>query len=176
MANRRGLYCGSFDPVTVGHIDVLKRAADSFDEICVSVGRNPGKIARYDFDQRMQMWRIVLDELSMPQLSLVECRDRADLPLPLQTIGLAKAHGCTTIIRGIRDEKDYLCETAYKQDLLATARSENCDIDFMWVYGQSSQLIVSSTLVAEKIAQDHLEEAELLLSPGVYQYLDRLRA
>ena len=51
----KALYVGSFDPVTLGHMDIIKRACAMFDYVEVAVGDNPGKKYMFTFDERVKL-------------------------------------------------------------------------------------------------------------------------
>src|SRR5258707_167571 len=57
------IYAGSFDPITLGHLDVLRRARRLFDGIILGIGRNPDKESMFSMEERQEMAQILVDEL-----------------------------------------------------------------------------------------------------------------
>jgi pantetheine-phosphate adenylyltransferase len=94
---KRVIYPGTFDPVTNGHIDVIKRATDLFDEVVVTVAKNPGKTALFSVAERVEM--------------LNECLINFDSVIVDSFNGLivdhAKEVGALGIIRGLRAVSDF---------------------------------------------------------------------
>ncbi|MFZ5643330.1 MAG: pantetheine-phosphate adenylyltransferase [Bacillota bacterium] len=94
---RIGVYPGSFDPVTNGHLDVIERAANLFDEVIVSVSRNTAKQPLFTVKEREQMLREVL----RPYYNvLVDSFEGL-------TVNFAKQNGAQAIIRGLRAISDF---------------------------------------------------------------------
>ncbi|QDU85699.1 Phosphopantetheine adenylyltransferase [Planctomycetes bacterium Pla163] len=93
---RRALFPGTFDPVTLGHLDVLRRARQRFDEVLVAVAVHPTKKALFTPDERIELLRLCTDGapiVSVAGLVVDACRE----------------HDCGTIVRGVRrgGEFDY---------------------------------------------------------------------
>lgn len=97
---RRVLFPGSFDPFTNGHLDVVKRAATLFDEVVIGVGTNNMK--KYLFSPEE---KIALIEASVADLPNVSVREMTGL-----TIAYMKEINADTLVRGLRNETDYLYE------------------------------------------------------------------
>ncbi len=94
---RRVIYPGTFDPVTNGHIDIVKRAIDLFDEVVVTVAKNPAKTSMFTVEERVEMLRKSLDEF--PNV-IVDWFDGL-------VVDHAKALGAVGIIRGLRAISDF---------------------------------------------------------------------
>jgi pantetheine-phosphate adenylyltransferase len=103
---RRAVYAGSFDPVTNGHLYMIRAGAQLFDELVVCIGANPDKTYTFTVDERVAMLKAVSAGLknvrvdAMPHVFLV---DRAE------------AVGAEWILRGLRDEEDFRCERTMRQ-------------------------------------------------------------
>lgn len=97
MEKKTAIYPGTFDPVTNGHIDVLRRAAKMFDEVIVAVAPNAGKGPLFDVDTRVRLFAENLAD--MPN---VEVRKFDDL-----TVDFAREHNAVAIIRGLRAVSDF---------------------------------------------------------------------
>ncbi len=96
------LYPGSFDPVTLGHMDVIRRAAKIFDRVVVGVLHNPEKQGLFSVEQRVKMLREACK--TIPQAEVI-----AYGGLLAQ---LTKEQGITVVIRGLRGVSDLESETA----------------------------------------------------------------
>lgn len=99
------VYPGSFDPITLGHVDIITRASQMFDSVLMAVVKNPGKQANIPLDERL-----ILVKDSIKHLSNVEVQAFEGL-----TVDLAKAHNAKVIIRGLRAVSDFEYEFAMSQ-------------------------------------------------------------
>lgn len=98
---RIAFYPGSFDPITNGHVDVLKQSAAIADEIVVGIGVHPGKKSLFSFDERLQLIEAVVSEI--PSLKNDAVRVVAFENL---LVHAAAHHDASIIIRGLRDGTD----------------------------------------------------------------------
>jgi pantetheine-phosphate adenylyltransferase len=97
------LYPGSFDPITYGHLDVVRRGRHLFDRIVVAVGRNPGKDSLFSVDERLSMVRTLIGEMvaAEPAAAPVSVQSFSGL-----TVDFANQIGATALLRGIRNLSD----------------------------------------------------------------------
>ncbi|MBN8920818.1 MAG: pantetheine-phosphate adenylyltransferase [Rhizobiales bacterium] len=99
---RIALYAGSFDPVTNGHLDIVRQAARLADRLVIAIGVHPGKTPLFSVEEKLAM----LDETCAPAAAesgcKVECVTFADL-----VISAAQRAGATMLIRGLRDGTDF---------------------------------------------------------------------
>lgn len=106
----KAVFAGSFDPFTIGHLSVVKQAAQMFDEVYILVAKNPLK-RRATLDiETMQI--LITDVLMEEGLSNCFCEI---LPYSISTADFAEMLGATFLIRGIRDAEDYFYETRMAQ-------------------------------------------------------------
>jgi pantetheine-phosphate adenylyltransferase len=91
---KRAFYPGSFDPITNGHIDILRQARAVFDEVVVGIGIHPGKKPMFDFDERAAL---IADCLETP----VEVLSFDGL-----VVDAAARAGAVALVRGLRDGSD----------------------------------------------------------------------
>ena len=110
--HRTGVYAGSFDPLTVGHLWMIEAGARLFDRLVVAVGLNPDKKYTFPLDDRLAMLRESTG--SFPNVQLASFSNR-------YLIHYAESVGATHILRGIRSESDYEFER--------TMRNINGDLD-----------------------------------------------
>ena len=101
MQKSRVLFPGSFDPFTLGHADIVKRALQMFDEVVVGVGYNEQKSGWMPVEERVEKIR---------ELYADEPRVKVESYTGL-TVDFAKEQGISTIIRGIRSAADFDYET-----------------------------------------------------------------
>ena len=130
-----GAVCpGSFDPVTLGHVDVFERAAAQFDEIVVAVLVNPKKSGMFDVDERIAM----IDEATT---HLPNLRVEAGQGL---VVDFARARGLTAIVKGLRTGTDFEYELQ-----MAQMNKHVADVDTFFVATTPQYSFVSSSLAKE---------------------------
>ena len=93
---RIAVYPGVFDPVTNGHLDVIRRGRTLFDELIVAVGHNPEKKTLFTQDERAEMIRQLVADLSGVRVETFQGL----------TVDFARSAGATAILRGIRNSSD----------------------------------------------------------------------
>jgi pantetheine-phosphate adenylyltransferase len=96
------LYAGSFDPVTNGHLDVVRHAVGLADKLVLAVGVNPGKAPLFSADDRIAM----LQEVCGPLAKAAKC-ELACVTFSGLAIEAAKKAGATFLVRGLRDSTDF---------------------------------------------------------------------
>lgn len=98
---RRAIFPGSFDPLTMGHLDIIERSVDLFDEIIIAVLNNPEKNPMFSPDERCEMIKEIL-----PNVKKSECCISVESFAGL-TVDFAKQKNASAIVRGIRAVSDY---------------------------------------------------------------------
>ena len=99
---RIALYAGSFDPVTNGHLDVVRHAVRLADKLVLAVGVNPGKAPLFSADDRLAM----LQEICAPLAREAKC-ELACVTFSGLVIEAARKAGATLLVRGLRDGTDF---------------------------------------------------------------------
>ncbi len=94
---RKALFPGSFDPITIGHLDIIKRASKLYDEVYVGIMINEAKDYLFNLDERLH-----LCELALADFSNVRIVSSKGL-----TVNLCKDLDCKVIIKGIRTNTDF---------------------------------------------------------------------
>jgi pantetheine-phosphate adenylyltransferase len=135
MHKRTAVYPGTFDPITNGHQDLVRRASTIFDRLVVAIAANPNKAPMFTVEQRVDMARRVL--IDVPN---VEVMGYAGL-----TVDFAKQHGLTVIVRGLRAISDF----EFEFQLANMSRHLNPDIESVFMTPQEQYTFISSTLVRE---------------------------
>lgn len=138
----KAVFPGSFDPVTMGHVNLIERAAQVFDEVLVAVMDNSMKHALFPAEER-----VMLLQKATAQLPNVSCMQGSGL-----TVAFAKQHGASVIIRGVRSVKDY----AYEAEIAAVNRHLDAAVETVLFYTDPSYSFVSSSIIREmlKYGQD----------------------
>ncbi len=128
------MYAGSFDPITLGHLDVIRRGAALFDELVVGVGVNPDKRYWFDLAQRRSMIEQVVG--GIPGLRVV--------PFEHLLVDAARSEGATIILRGLRALSDFEVEFRY-----GLANRDLSGIETLFILTEPRHIFVSSSLVRE---------------------------
>jgi len=133
-ANRLAVFPGTFDPITNGHLDVIKRGMQLFDELVVAVGNNPEKAAMLDVETRVEVVR----------------QSTADIPgvrvemFSGLTIDFAASVSATVILRGIRDSTDL----HFEYDVALTNRVV-AGIETVFIIPSTEHAFTSSSLIKQ---------------------------
>lgn len=98
---RIAFYSGSFDPITLGHLDVLKRCALIADEIVIGIGVHPGKTPLFSFEERTVLIHAAMKEMDLPGADCVRIVAFDGL-----VVDAAAREKATVIVRGVRDGTD----------------------------------------------------------------------
>lgn len=139
MAERIGIYPGTFDPVTNGHMDIIGRAAGMVDRLVVGVAVNAGKGPLFPLEERVAM---VQEEVQ----ALGDASSRIEVK-PFQTLLMhfAKANKANVIIRGLRAVSDF----EYEFQMAAMNRRLDVSVDTVFLMASESQQFISSRFVKE---------------------------
>lgn len=140
MITRTAFYAGSFDPLTNGHLDVLKGAMTIADTIVVGIGLHPGKKPLFDYDERvMLIERSAVDELGADA-------DRIKVAaFDNLVVDAARTHGASIMIRGLRDgtDLDYEMQMAGMNETMAP------DLQTVFLPASPSVRTITATLVRQ---------------------------
>jgi pantetheine-phosphate adenylyltransferase len=129
------MYPGTFDPITNGHHDLVRRAVDIFDRVVVAVAANPGKTPLFSLDERVQLARHVLGDIPN-----VEVTGYAGL-----TVDFARQHGLRVVVRGLRAVSDF----EFEFQLATMSRHLSDKVDYVFLTPTEQFNFISSTLVRE---------------------------
>jgi pantetheine-phosphate adenylyltransferase len=98
---RTALYAGSFDPVTNGHLDVIRGACRLADKLVLAIGVHPGKTPLFSADERVALLKEICGPIAAAEKCTLDCVTFDDL-----VVEAAKRVGATLLIRGLRDGTD----------------------------------------------------------------------
>ncbi|MEH2501685.1 MULTISPECIES: pantetheine-phosphate adenylyltransferase [unclassified Bradyrhizobium] len=114
--SRIALYPGSFDPITNGHLDVLRHAVPLCDRLIVAIGVNSGKKPLFSIEERLEMVRMTCEPIAQEAGCAFDCTTYDNL-----TVAAARQVGATIMIRGLRDgtDMDYEMQLAGMNEVMA---------------------------------------------------------
>ncbi len=129
------MYPGTFDPITLGHEDLVRRATRLFDKVVVAIAANPSKEPMFSLDERVSLAQAVLKGLDG-----VEVMGYSGL-----TVDFAKEHGLQAIIRGLRAISDF----EYEFQLANMNRHLTDEVETAFLTPTEKYTYISSSLVRE---------------------------
>jgi pantetheine-phosphate adenylyltransferase len=133
MHKKTAVYPGTFDPITNGHTDLVRRAASIFDRLVIAA--NPNKAPMFSLEQRVDMARRVLVDVQN-----VEVMGYVGL-----TVDFARQNGLSVIVRGLRAVSDF----EFEFQLANMSRHLTPEIESVFMTPQEQYTFISSTLVRE---------------------------
>jgi pantetheine-phosphate adenylyltransferase len=132
---KMAVYPGSFDPITNGHMDIIRRSLRMFDEVTVLIAHNPNKKTHFSLDERLAMIREVIKDCENVYV------DSFDGLL----VDYLSKKGATVIIRGLRALSDF----EYEFQLALMNRRLNREIDTLFLMTGFQWFYTSSTIINE---------------------------
>lgn len=135
MEKRRAIYPGSFDPVTYGHLDLIKRALLIFDEVIVVIAINSQKKTLFSVEERVDFMRRALKNVKGVQVESLEGL----------TVEYAVAKKARTLIRGLRATSDF----DYEFQMALTNRKLSKEVDTVFLMPSETHFYLSSRLIKE---------------------------
>src|SRR5512134_2218349 len=131
----RAMYPGTFDPITNGHNDLVRRACRIFDKVVVAIAANPGKAPLFTLDQRVDLARRVLADVPN-----VEVTGYTGL-----TVEFARSRGLNVVVRGLRAVSDF----EFEFQLATMSRHLSDKVETVFLTPTEQFNFVSSTLIRE---------------------------
>ena len=156
LNERIAVYPGTFDPITMGHLDILNRARELFDRVIVAVAQHPSKKPLFSLDERLQMIR--------------DCFEGTDKKIEVEAVsGLiveyAYRKGAKTIVRGLRAVSDF----AYELQLALMNRRLERHVETVFLMTGFRWIFISSSII--KDAAQHGGDVSSLVPNHVQQKL-----
>ena len=160
-ASKIAVFPGTFDPPTLGHLDVIRRGYKLFDHLIVAIGKNPEKSELFPVAERLELIRGLVADL--PTVS-VEAYEGL-------TVELVRKRGAIAILRGLRNMTDL----EYEFQLALTNRAV-ADVDTIFIMTNERFGFTSSSLIRQiaSLGGD-LDNLSTLLPPGVITHLREYR-
>jgi pantetheine-phosphate adenylyltransferase len=135
--NRIAVFPGTFDPITLGHADIVQRAADFFDKVIIAMGRNTKKQSLFPLDQRMNWVREMFKDNARIE---VDTYDEL-------TVEYCRKKGANFIVRGLRTSGDF----EYEAHLAQVNRKLDSSIETIFLITSPELSNISSTVVRDII-------------------------
>ncbi|WP_251516177.1 MULTISPECIES: pantetheine-phosphate adenylyltransferase [Staphylococcus] len=157
MSTTKAVIPGSFDPITYGHIDIIDRSANRFDELHVCVLRNSSKSGTFSVEERIE-----LIEESVKHLDNVTVHHFNGL-----LVDFCNEIGAETIIRGLRAVSDF----EYELRLTSMNKKLNHDVETMYMMTSTNYSFISSSIVKEVAA--YKADVSNFVPPHVAKALDK---
>jgi pantetheine-phosphate adenylyltransferase len=137
MAQRIGVYPGTFDPITLGHLDIIRRGAKLVDKLIIGVTTNPSKNPMFTTDERMEM---VTREVADQGIDNVEV-----VGFNALLMKFARAQGASVIVRGLRAVADF----EYEYQMAGMNQQLDAEIETVFLMADVSLQPIASKLVKE---------------------------
>ena len=128
------VYPGSFDPITNGHLEILKRALNIFDKVIMLVAINPNKKSRFSAEDRVNMIKEAVND------SRVEVDSYQGL-----TVEYAKKHNANHLIRGLRAVTDF----EYEFSLASANDFIDSSVDTVFLMSKAEKSFINSSMIME---------------------------
>ncbi len=133
--SRTAVFTGTFDPITLGHLDVIRRGRVLFDHVVVAIGVNPNKTALFSIEERVELVRTVL--LPFPNVSVESFEEL--------TVQFVRRIGARVILRGLRT----LSDMEYEFGMTLTNHRLDPSIETVFLMADGEYSHVSSTLIKQ---------------------------
>jgi pantetheine-phosphate adenylyltransferase len=133
---RTGVYPGSFDPITLGHMDIIRRGAKLVDRLVIGVTTNPTKIPMFSVEERLEMVRREIDGIA---------GDIRVVSFDSLLMDFAEREGATMIVRGLRAVSDF----EYEYQMAGMNQQLNDRVETVFLMADVSLQPIASRLVKE---------------------------
>ena len=134
---KTAVFPGSFDPMTNGHLDIVKRASALFDKVYVAVGVNSSKTPLFTVEERLELVKESVKEISNVEVCLIRGL----------VVTHAKELGAKWIIKGLRDEEDF----RYESDLERNNKFIESNIETIYFSASRENISTRSSSIKEFI-------------------------
>jgi len=137
MSKRIGIYPGTVDPITLGHADIIRRAARLVDRLIIGVTTNPSKTPMFDTDERLAMVKREVAAMNIDNVEVVGFN--------ALLMKFAKAQGASVIVRGLRAVADF----EYEYQMAGMNQQLDDEIETVFLMADVSLQPIASKLVKE---------------------------
>lgn len=158
--NRKAVYPGSFDPITNGHVDIIRRLVNLYDELTVLVASSSDKRYMFSANERMELVKKSLQDI--PRVK-VDSHDGL-------TVEYARAAGANVVIRGLRAVADF----EYEMAMANMNKHLDREIETLIVFADPKYMFVSSRLI-KGVSTHTIEKLEGLVPPVVLEAIRNKR-
>ena len=137
---KTAIYPGTFDPITLGHIDVIQKSLNVFDKIVVAATNTKNKNYLFSIDTRIEIIkRSLFSDLKLNKKKILV------IPFNTLTINLCKKYNASVIVRGLRAASDF----EYEFQLAGMNKRLNSNIETMFMMSDVENQVISSNFVKE---------------------------
>jgi pantetheine-phosphate adenylyltransferase len=143
MMTRTALYTGSFDPVTNGHLDVVRHACRFVDRLVIAIGVHPAKAPIFTVQERSEMLEAVCGPIAQEEGTELQVVTFDDL-----AVQAARRHGATIVIRGLRDGTDF----DYEMQMAAMNQAMAPEVQTVFLPASPLVRPITATLVRQVAA------------------------
>ncbi|WP_163498710.1 pantetheine-phosphate adenylyltransferase [Helicobacter suis] len=140
MLKKLAIYPGSFDPITNGHLDIIQRGSELFDNLIVAVAKSSAKCPMFSLANRLEML-----QLATAHLHNVKC-----LAFEGLLANLARDHNCRCIIRGLRAVSDF----EFELQMGYANKSLNPDLETLYFMPSLQNAFISSSVVRSILSHE----------------------
>lgn len=144
-AKRIALYPGSFDPVTNGHLDVIRQGAALFDVIVVAIGTHPGKTPLFTIAEKTALIKAATEKISSDSGCTISVATFDGL-----AVDAASTHGACALLRGLRDATDF----DYEMQMAGMNAAMAADIQTIFLPASPPVRHITATLVRQIAAME----------------------
>ena len=140
LGMKTALYAGSFDPVTNGHLDVLRGALGLADKVIVAIGVHPGKTPMFSFEERVSLLREVGEQAFGKENRRIDYTSFSGL-----VVETAKTFKATLMVRGLRDATDF----DYEMQMAGMNAGMEPEIQTVFLPASPNVRFITATLVRQ---------------------------
>lgn len=156
---KKCIYPGTFDPVTNGHVDIIRRAARVFDEVLVAVAQNSSKSPHFSLNERIKLTQLAV--LNIPNASVVGFDNLL--------VDFARSNGINTVIRGLRAVSDF----EYELQLSYANTALWSDFETMYFMPSLQNAFISSSIVRSVLR--HCGDISGLVPAAVLEAINKMQ-
>ena len=133
------VYPGTYDPITLGHLDIVRRALSIFDKVVILVSENANKRVLFSIDERVDLVKLAIDDAGLPAHRVIVDKNSGF------TVDYMKRHGYSTMIRGLRAVSDF----EYEMQIALANKHLESDIETIFMVSDLKYQFLRSTIVRE---------------------------
>ncbi|HOV16457.1 MAG TPA: pantetheine-phosphate adenylyltransferase [Candidatus Cloacimonadota bacterium] len=154
---RKAIYPGTFDPITLGHVNIAEKAASLFEEVIIGIADYTGKETMFNLEERVRLCRSSVEHL----------RNVTVKPFKGLVVEFAKSEGCLFLIRGMRAVSDF----EYELSLALTNKKIAPEIETLFLVPNLPFMYLSSSMI-KQLAELHSDLSDFV-TPEVAQALNQ---
>lgn len=157
MEERIAVYPGTFDPITRGHLDVLRRATKIFDKVILGISPNAGKRPLFDAEERFALAQEVVRDIPRTEVQMFDSL----------TVEFVRSIGAIAIVRGLRVVSDF----EHEFQMAMMNRSLDADIETIFLMPSEEYFFTSSSLIRQ--VAHYSKDVDRFVTPNVKRALQK---